>query len=136
MKSASKIATSSPLRDFEPGVERAGLVAGAVGAVEVDDVVALVAEALDVRAHERLRLVGRVVEHLNLEAIARVVHARDRIEQARRDGGLVEERELDRDDAAARRPRRARRTRLLLLERAPVAPGRGRPGASGGARSS
>jgi len=37
-------------------------------------------------------------EHLNLEAVARVLDARDVVDEARRDGGLVVERELDRDD--------------------------------------
>ena len=44
------------------------------------------------------RLVGRVVEHLDLEQLARVVDAADRVDQPVGDVHLVVERQLDRDD--------------------------------------
>ena len=52
--------------------ERARLEAGAVGAVEVVDVEALLAVALDRAARDRLRLVGGVVEDLDLEELLRI----------------------------------------------------------------
>ena len=44
-----------------------------------------------------LRLVGRVVQDLNLEQVLRVVHLADGIDQPVRDVHLVEDRQLDRD---------------------------------------
>ena len=44
------------------------------------------------------RLVGRVVEHLNLEQLARVVDLAHRVDQPIRHIHLVVERQLDRDD--------------------------------------
>jgi hypothetical protein len=51
-----------------------------------------------VRTDERLRLVGGVVEHLNLEPIARVIHLGDRFQEPGGYGGFVEERKLDGDE--------------------------------------
>ena len=56
------------------------------------------AQPVDARARDGGGLVGRVVEHLDLQAIARVVHLGHRIEEARGHRRLVEERELDGDD--------------------------------------
>ena len=47
------------------------------------------------------RLVGRIVQHLNLEQLARVVDARDRLDQPVRHVHLVVERQLDGDRRAA-----------------------------------
>ena len=55
------------------GLERPGLETGAFDAVQVMDVETLDALALDEIGDDRAGLVGRVVEHLDLEAIARVV---------------------------------------------------------------
>ena len=60
------------LGDLQPRVERARLVARAVDAVDVRDVerrVSLVSASAAVRrsTDERARLVGRVVEHLDLQ---------------------------------------------------------------------
>ncbi len=56
------------LGDLQPVVERARLVAGAIDAVDVDDVeTALRAARSTFATNERPRLVGRVVEHLDLE---------------------------------------------------------------------
>ena len=51
------------------------------------------------------RLVGRVVEHLDLEQLARVVDAADRVDQPIGDVHLVVERQLDRDDRQRDRAR-------------------------------
>ena len=82
------------LGDLEAGVERARLVAHAIDSVQIHGVDAAGSQPLDVRADERLRLVGRVVEHLDLELVPRVVDGGDGLEQAGRDGRLVEERQL------------------------------------------
>ena len=55
-------------------------------------------------------LVGRVVEHLDFEPLARVLDAADRVDQAVRHVHLVVERQLDRDD----RQRIGQRARLRL----------------------
>ncbi len=83
------------LGDVEAVVERARLVAGAVDAVNVDRVDAARAQPVHVGTHEGARLVGGVIEHLDLQQVARVVHRGDRIEEPRRHRRLVEERELD-----------------------------------------
>ncbi len=81
-KSASKMATNSPVADFEPRGQRAGLVAGAVVAMQIVDRQTERLVALDARARDLLRLVGRIVEHLNVEQFARIIEARDRVHQA------------------------------------------------------
>jgi hypothetical protein len=75
--------------------ERARLVSDAVGAVQVDEVGSLARQAFDMGTNQRLRFVGRVVEDLDFETIARIVHAGDGFEKSRGDGGFVEEGELD-----------------------------------------
>ena len=62
-------------------VERAGLVAVAVGAVDVLDVDALRGVAAHGELGDLARLVGRVVEHLDFEQLARIVDAADRLDQ-------------------------------------------------------
>ena len=74
----------------------------AVGSPDVGDVDALVAPRRDELGHDRGRLVGRVVEDLDLEAIGGVVHPRHVVDQPVRHVDLVVDRELDGD----RRPRR------------------------------
>ena len=87
------------LRDLEARVERAGLVADAVDAVEVDDVDALVARSRSTCARDERACVSSVESSSTwISSVARVVHAADRIEQPRRDRRLVEERQLDRDE--------------------------------------
>jgi hypothetical protein len=98
-------------RHLEPRLERARLVAGAVLPVEVLDVDPL----RGVTAHRQLgdaaRFVGRVVQHLDLVQVARVVDRADRVDQTLGDVHLVVERKLDRDD----RQRIERRTEFRLL---------------------
>ena len=83
------------LRGLRPVLERAGLVAGAVGAVEVDDgcggrpsVPARV--TLDDGRGDVSGLVGGVVEDLDLEAVARVVDAAAGVDEAVDDELLVD----------------------------------------------
>ena len=54
------------------------------------------------------RFVGRIVQHLDFEQLARIVHLADRIDQPVRDVHLVEDRQLNRD----RRQGLQRRQRL------------------------
>src|ERR1044072_180517 len=85
------------LRRLQAVLQRAGLEARAVFAVDVSDVEAFGAVAGDFARRTLARLVGRVVEHLNLKAVARVVYRRHGGEQALNDVDLVEERELHGD---------------------------------------
>jgi hypothetical protein len=66
--------------------------------MEIDEVRAVAGKPVDVRADEQLRLVGGVVEDLNLEPIARVIHLRDSFQEPCGHGGFVEERKLDGDE--------------------------------------
>ncbi len=85
-------------RDFQPGFERACLVARAIRAVVVLDVDAFSREAPDGQLGDGPRLVGRIVEHLNFEALARILDLADGFHEAVRDVHLVVERELNRHD--------------------------------------
>ena len=102
-------------RDLQALVERAGLVAGAILAMDVLDVDAL----QRVPAHRELgdlpRLIGRVVQHLDLEQLARVFDLADRIEQPIDDVHLVVERQLDGDDRKLLERRLRNRLFVLVL---------------------
>ena len=74
--------------------ERAGLEPGAVIAVQVADRQSERLVALDAGARDSLRFVGRIVEHLNIEQFARIVEARNRIDQALDHVALVVDRKL------------------------------------------
>ena len=69
-KSASKIATNSPLADFSPSRERAGLEAFAIGAVVIGDRIAQRGVALDQTASDFDGFIGRIVEQLDVEFLA------------------------------------------------------------------
>ncbi len=89
--------------NFEAFVEGSGLVAVAVGAVEVDDGLGRHAGeaagvALDDLAGDLAGFVGGVVEDLDFEAVARVVDAADGFDEALDDELLVEDGELDGDE--------------------------------------
>ena len=85
------------LGHLQPRVERAGLVAGALRAVQVRDVQPARAQPPDRRRQQGAGLVRGVVEDLELEAGGRVFDLRHLLEQAHGDVRLVVERELDRD---------------------------------------
>ena len=85
-------------RDLEAGFERAGLVAGAVDAMEILDVEALRGVAADRQLGNRARLVGGVVEDLDFEEVLRIIHLDDRRDEAVDHVHLVVDGQLDRDD--------------------------------------
>jgi len=93
--------------------ERAGLVAGAVGAVQITDVDALGGIAPDRLLGHRARFVGGVVEHLDLEQLPRVIHLAHRVDQPVGHVHLVVDRQLHRDDREG--VHRPGRHRLLIL---------------------
>ena len=62
------------------------------------DVDALGGESADGDLGDAARLVGRVVEHLNLEPVARIIEAADRVDQPIGDIHLVVDRQLNSDD--------------------------------------
>ena len=106
------MAISSPVRLLQTEVERAGLVAVAIRATQVHGVDAALAQLFDRSARDAFGLVRRVVEHLQLEAIARVIEGAGGVEQATHDGRLVVQRELHGDgrQLALRDSHRARCT--------------------------
>ncbi len=85
-------------RHCQSSLERAGLVAGSIRAVDVLDVDAL----RHMPPHRQLRdlagFVGRVVQHLNFEQLARVVEATYSLDEAIGDVHFVVDRELEGDD--------------------------------------
>ena len=83
--------------DFEAGVERSGLEAVTIGAMDVDDVVAEGGVAVDDGRGDLLGLVGGVVEHLDFELLARVLDGADGFDEAVDDELLVEDGQLDGD---------------------------------------
>ena len=87
-----------PARDLEAGLERARLEPGPVAAVDVLDVDALRRQPLDRQLGDAARLVGRVVQHLDFEPVARVLDGAHRVDQPIGDVHLVVERQLDRHD--------------------------------------
>jgi hypothetical protein len=68
-------------RDLEAGFERAGFEAAAIRAVVVLDVDALRCEAPDGELGDAAGLVRRVVEHLDLEQLARVLDTADSVDE-------------------------------------------------------
>jgi hypothetical protein len=85
------------LAGIEASLQRAGLEAGAVHAVDVLDVEALRPEALDLGFGDLASLVRGIVENLDLEQVPGVVELADALEKALDDVKLIEDRELDGD---------------------------------------
>ena len=85
------------LGHLEAGVERAGLEAVTIGAVDVDDGMAQRGVAVDDGGGNLAGFVGRVVEHLDFELFARIFHGADRLNQAVDDELLVEDGQLHGD---------------------------------------
>ena len=77
--------------------QRAGLVAGAVAAVDVLGVEAASPQARDAAAADFHGLVGGIIQQLDLDLVQRVIQRGDRIEQAIDDVHFVEDGELDGD---------------------------------------
>ena len=84
------------LGNLQSGVQCAGLVAGAIDAMDVDDVEARLGQVRHEVTHEGAGLVGRIVQNLYFELLARVFDARDVVEEAAGNGGLIIEGELNR----------------------------------------
>ena len=82
---------------LETGVERARLIAVAVRAVNVDDVVAEGAIALRQSAGYLLGLVGRIIENLYLELLRGIFQAAAGVDEAIDHVLLVEDRQLHGD---------------------------------------
>src|SRR5262249_48202108 len=74
-----------------------GLEAGTIGAVDVLDWQTLRGETLDAIAGHLLRLVGGVVQNLNVQQLARIVETRDGFDEAFDHVALIENRELNGD---------------------------------------
>ncbi len=99
-------------RHLQAGLERTRLVPGPIGAVDVVDVDAFGREAADRRLGNGPRLVGRVIEHLDFQQLARVIDAAHRIDQPIRDVHFVVERQLDGDSRQG--TQRRERQRVLV----------------------
>jgi len=93
-------------RDLQAGFERARFVPDPIRAVVVLDVDAFRGEAAHRLLGDAARFVGRVVEHLDFEQLARIVHLADRVDQAVGDVHLVVDRQLDGDPRQHRERRR------------------------------
>ena len=96
-KSASKMAMNSAGRLFQSRFEGARLVARAVDTMDVVDVEAARRVAANRQFGDFRRLVGRIVEHLNLEEFPRIVHLADGVDQPIGDVHLVKDWQLDCD---------------------------------------
>ncbi len=103
-------------RRFQSFLQRTGLESFAIVAVDVEDGKAEGAVALDALAGDELRLVGRIVENLNFEAVARVIELRDGLDEALDHVALVVDRELHRDPRPLRDFRRRSGNILAMLE--------------------
>ncbi len=98
-------------RGLETSGEGAGLEAVATVAVDHGDVDAAAAPRARAAAGQRRRLVGRIVQDLDLQAVERVIERARRVDRALDDPRLVEGRDLDRHarGRAGERPARALR---------------------------
>ena len=81
---------------LKAGAEGSGLEAVAVGAMNVDDVVAERGIAVDDGGGDLPGFVGGVVEDLDFELLARILHGANGFDQAINDKLLVEDGQLDR----------------------------------------
>ena len=102
-------------------VQRAALVAAAIGALQGHDIEALRAQLGRDRAGKLGGLVGAVVEQLDVQLVARPVEAGRRLDAAPQDGALVEGRDLHHDvrQLGVRRQRRGQQ--LSVRARGPSA---------------
>ena len=84
-------------RHLQARIERSGLEAMPVGAMDVHDRMAQRRIALHNAAATSRRLVGRVVQHLDLQLVVRIIHGADGLHQAVDHELLVEDGQLHRD---------------------------------------
>ena len=82
------------LGHLKAGIQRSGLVAVTIGAVNVSDGVAQSRIARHNGGGHLLSFVGRVVQHLNIQFLARILHGADRLNQPVDDELLVEDGQL------------------------------------------
>lgn len=111
----------SELRGPESGIERTRLEPGAIRPVEQHDVHAAAAPRRDAFGGDHGRVVRRIVEDLNLQAILRVVDRANRVEQRFDHVAFVEERQLH-GDAGKFRIVEAAKRKLGLAARLEPAP--------------
>src|SRR5713101_4764797 len=81
-------------RGLETRGKRPGLETGADVAMQVADWQSERLIALDAAARDLLRFIGRVIEHLNVEQLARIIKARYRVHEALDHVALVIDRKL------------------------------------------
>ncbi len=95
MKSASKMATNSPVETFKPASSAPALKPCAIGAMVIADPVSQGGIALDHDLRYLHGLIGGIVEHLDFEFLARVFDLADAIHQAIDHVLLVEDWQLN-----------------------------------------
>src|SRR5205823_5354576 len=88
------------LRNIKALIERAGFISMPVAAVEIHNRLRSHAgKSACVSLNDLLchfcRLIGRVIQHLNLKSVTRIVQLANRIDQTVDDELLVEDRQLD-----------------------------------------
>ena len=108
------MAMKLPARHLQPGLERAGLVAGPIRPVEVLDVDALGGVPANRQLGDFAGLVGRVVQHLDFEQLPRVIEAADGIDEPVGHVHLVVDRELNRHNRQRVERRRFDRLGILM----------------------
>jgi len=84
-------------RTGQAGCQRAGLVTCAVGAVYPFDTNAASARARHRPARDLGRVVGRIIQHLDVQLVARIILRRCRRDDPFSEVALVEQRDLDGD---------------------------------------
>ena len=81
----------------KPRPQGAGLVASAVGAPVLNDVDSLLPVDCDAAGDDLARIVGRVVQYLDLEPLRRVVESGGRVDQPPDDVAFIVHRQLNGD---------------------------------------
>ena len=89
------------LRFREAGLQRTGLEPFPVEPADVRNVEPLFCPTADEPGDQEPRLVGRIVQHLDLEPIARPIERAAGIDQTLDDVQLIEDRKLNRDTRVA-----------------------------------
>jgi hypothetical protein len=81
---------------FEPDCERTGLESGPVDAMNQLNIEAALPQFFGARRSHLARIVGRIVEHLDLQQISRVIELTDRTQKALHDVNFIKNRKLNR----------------------------------------
>src|SRR5271165_6495126 len=101
--------------DLQAGIERTCLVAFAIGAMVIADVVAQRRVAIDHGLRNLDRLVGGIIQHLDFQLFARVFQLADAVHQAINHVLFVEDWQLDRNPRQLREARRRLRDLVLAV---------------------